>query len=165
MKSSFFLVLLMSLMSCKAQRVDVSQKVFGPDYSVKYNDLTEWEQQVMLRGGTDPAFTGNYHEMKVAGVYLCKRCNNPLYSSSDKFDSGTGWPSFDDVLDEGVILQPDTRSSATEIICANCKGHLGHIFYGEGFTKKNVRHCINESALQFFTEDKKNNLPEVIRSK
>lgn len=112
-----------------------------------YNDLSEQEAYVILNKGTEYAFSGAFYDYKEDGVYICKQCNNPLFSSNDKFNSGTGWPSFDDMIADNVKEQPD--GSRTEIVCANCGGHLGHVFRGEGFTDKGLRHCVNSASLNF----------------
>ncbi|TKG97473.1 methionine-R-sulfoxide reductase [Puteibacter caeruleilacunae] len=116
---------------------------------MEYNELTAFEKHVILDKGTERAFTGKYYKHKEPGTYICKRCNAPLYRSNDKFDSHCGWPSFDDEVDGAVTQTPDADGRRTEITCTNCGGHLGHVFFGEGFTNKNVRHCVNSVSLEF----------------
>jgi len=114
-----------------------------------YNTLNDEEKRVILKKGTEMPFSGKYWDNKGDGTYICRQCNTPLFSSSAKFDSGTGWPSFDDIIDSNVRELPDGDGRRTEIVCAKCGGHLGHVFTGEGFTSKNTRHCVNSISLDF----------------
>ncbi len=118
----------------------------------QYNTLTPAEANIMLRNGTERAGSGIYNNFYKEGIYLCKQCNLPLFRSENKFDSKTGWPSFDDMIAGAVETERD--GSRTEIHCSRCKGHLGHVFYGEGFTQKSTRHCVNSLSLQFVSKER-----------
>jgi methionine-R-sulfoxide reductase len=114
-----------------------------------YRKLNDFEKYVIIDKGTERPFTGEFYAFKGKGTYRCKQCNAALYRSDDKFDSECGWPSFDDEIKGAVIKIPDADGRRTEIVCANCKAHLGHVFYGERFTQKNTRHCVNSVSLVF----------------
>ncbi len=114
-----------------------------------YNELSAEEKHVILHKGTERSFTGKYWNFDGTGIYTCRQCNADLFPSSAKFDSFTGWPSFDDACEGAVKEVPDADGSRIEIVCANCEGHLGHVFKGEGMTDKSVRHCVNSISLDF----------------
>jgi methionine-R-sulfoxide reductase len=119
---------------------------------VKYKKLTREEESVISHKGTEMPFTGKYYAFWERGTYVCKRCGAPLYRSESKFEAGCGWPSFDDEIQGAVKRTPDADGVRTEIICANCGAHLGHVFVGEGLTKKNVRHCVNSISMDFIPD-------------
>ena len=117
--------------------------------SSAWNPLTPAEKHVIENKGTERPFSGEYENFDEKGTFVCRRCNQPLYSSAAKFKSGCGWPSFDDTLPGGVKRIPDADGHRIEIVCANCGGHLGHVFEGEGFTPKDTRHCVNSLSIRF----------------
>ena len=114
-----------------------------------YNPLTDEEKRVIIHKGTERPFTGKFLDNKREGMYTCRRCNAALFPSDAKFDSGSGWPSFDEAIEGAVREVPDTDGRRVEIVCANCGAHLGHVFRGEGMTSKNTRHCVNSLSLDF----------------
>ena len=118
----------------------------------KYNQLTAKEQRIIEHKGTEMPFTGEYNDHYESGTYICKHCNIPLYRSQSKFSSHCGWPSFDDEITGAVRREIDADGRRVEILCANCGGHLGHVFEGEQFTAKNTRHCVNSLSLSFIAD-------------
>jgi len=125
-----------------------------PEKETQYKELTPEEEIVIVHKGTEMPFTGEYYAFWERGTYVCKRCRAPLYRSESKFKSDCGWPSFDDEVAGAVKRTTDADGVRIEITCANCGAHLGHVFVGEGFTKKNVRHCVNSISMDFIPDEK-----------
>jgi methionine-R-sulfoxide reductase len=125
-----------------------------PNKESTYKKLTPEEETVIVYKATEMPFTGKYEAFWERGTYVCKRCGEPLYRSESKFKSNCGWPSFDDEIAGAVKRSTDADGVRTEITCANCGAHLGHVFIGEGFTKKNTRHCVNSISMDFIPDEK-----------
>lgn len=123
-----------------------------------YNDLNDEETRILINKGTELPGSGKLLKNKEPGTYICRQCNAALYQSADKFESGCGWPSFDDEIPDAVRHAPDADGRRVEILCQNCDGHLGHVFKGENMTEKNTRHCVNSVSIQFVKDGDK--LPE-----
>lgn len=140
---SLFIVFLLPCI-CLAQNYKIRKNNF-------FNKLTKEERRIIVNKGTERKWSGKYNNHSKTGVYVCKACNNPLFKSSHKFNSKCGWPSFDDEIKGSIVRVPDYSygMNRTEIICSNCNGHLGHVFEGERYTDKNVRHCVNSISLVF----------------
>jgi peptide methionine sulfoxide reductase msrA/msrB len=142
MKARYLLILLTIYFGC------MSEESFSQE-KLQYFDLSKAESNVINNKGTEAPFTGKYVKTKENGTYLCRKCGEALYYSTDKFASDCGWPSFDDEIKGAVNRFPDPDGMRTEIECASCGAHLGHVFTGEQFTSKNVRHCVNSVSLDF----------------
>jgi len=141
MRNIFSIILLLILTGMENQLLSQERS--------SYNDLTSEEVKVIINKATERPFTGIYDKFRVTGTYLCKRCGSALYHSDSKFDSGCGWPSFDEEIKGAVKRITDADGRRTEILCASCSAHLGHVFEGEGFTPQNTRHCVNSVSLDF----------------
>ncbi len=142
-KPIVFLIVVMIGVIGFASEIPVSMK----PWKSKIDTLSDFEKQVIIDKGTEQAYTGKYVYTQEDGIYRCKVCNAPLYKSNDKFESHCGWPSFDDAIPGAIKEVLDKDGYRTEIICANCGAHLGHVFRGEGYTPKNTRHCVNSVSI------------------
>lgn len=141
--------LVMSFTACGQKQQTKTSK--NMDHK-EWNTLTPEEERVIVYKGTEYPGTGELLHNKEKGTYVCRRCNAPLYRSEDKFDAHCGWPSFDDEIKGAVKRVPDADGVRTEIVCANCGAHLGHVFLGEHETAKNVRHCVNSISMKFIPD-------------
>jgi methionine-R-sulfoxide reductase len=117
-----------------------------------YRELTPEEAYIIVHKGTERPYVNEYYLHEGNGGYVCRRCETPLFESVDKFHSGCGWPAFEDNVPDAVKRTPDADGRRTEIVCAICDGHLGHVFTGERFTPKNTRHCVNSLSMRYVSE-------------
>jgi peptide-methionine (R)-S-oxide reductase len=125
-----------------------------------YNKLTPEEKKVIIDKATETPFSGEYDNFYEDGIFICRRCNALLFSSKSKFDSGCGWPSFDENFPNAIKRVPDPDGIRTEIECASCGAHLGHEFLGEDLTDKNTRDCVNSLSIRFIPKSEE--LPKTI---
>lgn len=155
-----------------AQKPFIKREIFGRNFISKFNNQhrymasfpvqksdAEWKQtlspeefDVLRNKGTERPFVGEYTKSYPAkGYFKCRACSNPLYSAQSKFDSGCGWPAFDKCYKGSIVTEIDDSilPRRIEIMCANCGGHLGHVFQGERFTKTNERHCVNSISVKY----------------
>ena len=142
-KHTFFIIILFL--------AGMNEEIFSQE-KLQFYDLSKEESYVINNKGTEAPFTGKYTDLKDKGTYVCKKCGAALYYSSDKFESDCGWPSFDDEIPGAVKRLPDSDGLRTEIQCANCGAHLGHVFAGERLTEKNMRHCVNSLSMDFIPD-------------
>lgn len=163
MKYTYYSFFLLLVTSCNAQIGSENMTNQEKPNTTEYNKLTEAEKRIILQKGTEYPNTGEYNKHYEDGTYICRQCNQQLYKSSSKFNSNCGWPSFDDELDGAINRILDSDGRRTEIVCSNCKGHLGHVFIGENFTAKNTRHCVNSISMKFVPKEQ--SIPEIITSK
>lgn len=161
---SAMLIVAFSVICAIALTIGFSDRQAHSQERPPYNELTAKEEHVIINKGTERPFTGKYYDHSASGFYTCKRCGAKLFESADKFESHCGWPSFDDQVEGAVKKVPDADGARTEIICANCQGHLGHIFLGEGYTAKNSRYCVNSISMNFSPALQKNTQTAIFAS-
>ncbi|MBX3709153.1 MAG: bifunctional methionine sulfoxide reductase B/A protein [Gammaproteobacteria bacterium] len=129
---------------------------------LKTASLSDIVLSIVKDKGTEKPYTGEYDNFDETGTYLCRQCGLPLFHAQTKFHSGCGWPSFDEEIDHSIVRKIDSDGNRIEILCARCQAHLGHVFEGEGLTKKNIRHCVNSLSLDFISDISVNDTEEAI---
>ena len=151
-KKTIILLTLLNILLFSLNSYSQNNQVKKKDFFSKLNFK---ERNVILNKGTERPFSGKYNNFFEKGIYVCKACNNPLFTSEHKFVSNCVWPSFDNEIPKSIIRIPDYsyNMNRTEIVCANCKGHLGHVFEGEKLTERNTRHCVNSISIKFISND------------
>jgi peptide methionine sulfoxide reductase msrA/msrB len=162
-----FIAVGMNLSACSQTEKQASNtlKLEVMKDSNSWNKLNAEEERVIVNKGTEQIWKGEFVDNHDDGTYICKRCNLPLFKSTDKFESGSGWPAFDDCFEGALKEITDVDGRRTEIVCSNCEGHLGHVFRGEMMTDKNTRHCVNSISMNFVHEEnlnKTNNMDTAI---
>ena len=158
MKNLLLICLLVSLVSCQGNAQKAKET---KTYAVQKSDaewkaeLPEMAYHVLRKAGTERAFSGPLNDNKKAGTYVCAGCQAPLYQSEYKYDSGSGWPSFDRGIDDNLEYDVDYKIGypRTELKCNKCGGHLGHTFNDGPRETTGMRHCINSAALNFIPAD------------
>lgn len=155
-KAIFLTICLVSILAVSCQQKAIKQEGLTNTDTIAsaldsngYNILTPEQEEIIVNKGTERPYSGEYVKDMGEGLYVCARCNDPLYTSKTKFDGHCGWPSFDEEIKGKVKRLPDPDGMRTEIQCVKCGAHLGHVFLGEGFTAKNTRHCVNSISLKF----------------
>jgi len=152
-KNILFILVFLLIAASGCSQINDSMVKNNPK-NMNLKELAPEEKAVIIDKGTEPPFSGKYWNFNENGTYFCKRCSAALYLSQDKFDAHCGWPSFDDEIKGAVKRIPDSDGMRTEIVCASCGAHLGHVFMGEGLTEKDTRHCVNSISLEFIPDEK-----------
>lgn len=156
MKKIFALVLLVTLQSCHSQKKEETKPAIVKTETEWKKQLTPEQYQVLREKGTERAFTGEYWDHFEKGNYVCAACNNVLFSSEMKFESDCGWPSFDKAIKGSVKYNEDYSfgMARTEVVCAKCDGHLGHVFDDGPKETTGKRFCTNSVSIKFVPEEK-----------